>query len=99
MMKIHGVELPVNVYLFNSQEGPLQVFHCRWEAGVGSDDYVAQESTRFNLVRAVWAGRGNQGQKVLEFAIFGIKDPDQAQRALARQLEKLIEMKKSGKAA
>jgi exosortase len=94
MMKIHGVELPVDSYVFNSEEGPIQVFHCRWEAGAGSDDYVAQESTRFGLVRAVWAGRGNQGQKVLEFAIFGIKDPDQAKKALAHQLEKLIEVKK-----
>ena len=93
MLKIHGMELPVNSYLFNSLDGPLQVFHCRWEAGVGNNDYVARESTRFSLVRAVWAGRGNQGQKVLEFAIFGIKDPDQAQKALARQLEKLIEVK------
>ena len=99
MMKVHGMELPVNGYLFSSQAGPIQVFHCRWEAGVESDDYVAQESTRFNLVRAVWAGRGNLGQKVLEFAIFGIRDPDQAQKALARQLEKLIEVKKPGNAA
>jgi len=99
VMNIHGMELPVNSYLFESEQGPLQVFHCRWEAGARSGDYVAHESTRFNLMRSVWTGRGNQGQKVLEFAIFGINDPDQALKALAHQLEKLVEVMKASHAA
>jgi hypothetical protein len=90
MINVHGVELPIRSYEFQTPEGVIQVFHCRWEAGAGSDTYVQHESARYNLVRAVWAGRGNQGQKVLEVIISGMDDPEQAKQALARELEKMI---------
>jgi exosortase len=92
MMNVHGVELPIRSYVFETEEGVIQVFHCRWEAGVGREAYVEHESARYNLVRAIWAGRGNKGQKVLEFIITGMDDPEQAKQALARQLEKLIKV-------
>jgi len=94
MMNIHGVELPIRSYVFQTGEGVIQVFHCRWEAGAGKDTYVDHESARYNLVRAIWAGRGDQGQKVLEFVISGMDDPEQAKQALARELEKLIQVEK-----
>jgi len=53
---------------------------------------VDHESARYNLIRAIWAGRGDQGQRVLEFVISGIDDPEQAKQALARELEKLIKV-------
>jgi exosortase len=92
MMDIHGVELPIRSYVFQTGEGVVQVFHCRWEAGAGKDTYVDHESARYNLIRAIWAGRGDQGQRVLEFVISGIDDPEQAKQALARELEKLIKV-------
>jgi hypothetical protein len=94
MMNVHGVELPIRCYEFQTPEGVIQVFHCRWEAGVASDAYVTHESARYNLVRAIWAGRGNQGQKVLEVIISGMDDPEQAKQALARELDKLIAVKR-----
>ena len=94
MMNIHGVELPIRSYVFQTPEGVIQVFHCRWEAGATEDDYVAQDSARYNLIRSIWAGRGNQGQKVLEIIISGMDDPVQAKQALARELDKLIVVKR-----
>ncbi|MGA3142402.1 MAG: exosortase/archaeosortase family protein [Verrucomicrobiota bacterium] len=95
MMNINGVELPIRSYEFETENGIIQVFHCRWEAGVGSEAYVEHESARYNLIRAIWAGRGNKGQKVLEFIISGMDDPEQAKQALARELEKLIKVEGS----
>jgi hypothetical protein len=92
MMNVHGVELPIRSYVFGTEDGVVQVFHCRWEAGVGRDAYVEHESARYNLVRAIWAGRGNKGQKVLEFVVSGMDDPEQAKQALTRQLEKMIKV-------
>ena len=92
IMNVHGVELPIRSYEFQTPEGVIQVFHCRWEAGEESSDYVAHESARYNLVRAVWAGRGNQGQKVLEVIITGMADPEQAKQALERELDRLIKV-------
>jgi hypothetical protein len=68
----------------------MQVFHCRWEAGANQETYVRNESARMNLVRGIWAGRGNQGQKVFEFIISGINDPQRARLALISELEKMI---------
>jgi len=92
MMNVHGVELPIRCYEFQTAEGVIQVFHCRWEAGAGGEAYITHESARYNVVRAVWAGRGNKGQKVLEVIISGMADPEQAKQALARELDKLIEV-------
>jgi exosortase len=92
MMNVHGVELPIRCYVFQTGEGVIQVFHCRWEAGAGKNAYVDDESARYNLIRAIWAGRGDKGQKVLEVIISGMDDPEQAKQALARELEKLIKV-------
>ena len=72
MMNIHGVALPVRSYVFGTESGAMYVFHCRWEAGVNEDAYVAQEGARFNLIRGIWAGRGKYGQKTLEIIVSGI---------------------------
>jgi len=92
MVKIHGVELPIRSYVFDTADGPIQVFHCRWEAGADESDYVQNDSARFNLVRGIWTGRGNKGQKVIEIIISGMDDPVQAKAALVRELDKLIKV-------
>jgi exosortase len=93
VVNIKGVELPIRSYVFATDNGPIQVFHCRWEAGAGPDTYVEHESARYNLVRAIWAGRGKEGQKVFEVIISGMDDPVQARAALLRELNKLIIVK------
>jgi exosortase len=92
MMNVRGVALPVRSYVFGTESGSMYVFHCRWEAGVNEDAYVAHESARFNLIRGIWAGRGNHGQKVLEIIVSGYADIEQAKAALGRQLQTLIKV-------
>jgi hypothetical protein len=92
VVKLRDIDLAIRHYVFGAPGNSLQVFHCRWEAGVGKDAYVQQESTRFNLVRAIWAGRGNKGQKVFEFILSGYEDPNQAKKDFVRKLETLIKV-------
>jgi hypothetical protein len=92
VMNINGVDLPIRSYVFDTDNGIIQVFHCRWEAGVENSAYIGNDSARFNLIRGIWTGRGNNGQKVLEVIISGINDPVQARAALVRQLKKLIQV-------
>ena len=94
VMKVKEVELPMRSYVFGAGGDPIYVFQCRWEGGVQRDAYVREESSRFNLIRGIWAGRGNKGQKVLEIVITGVSNPEQAAAALARQLEQLIAVEK-----
>lgn len=92
MLQVHGLELPVRSYVFASGRQLLHVFHCRWESGAPVEAYVQHESARYNLIRAVWAGRGNKGQKVFEFVIFDAADAVQARQALRAQLEQVIKL-------
>jgi len=94
VLTVNSVELPVRSYVFETAGMPLHVFHCRWEAGVGRNAYVEQESARFNLVRGIWAGRGTHGQKVVEIIVSGYVDAEKAQEAVARQLENMIKVSK-----
>ncbi len=96
VVTVDGIKLPMRHYIFDSDGGPLQVYQCRWDAGEATDTYTADESSRFNLIRAVWAGRGNKGQKVLEVIISGQKDPKLAKAELERELPKLIQVEKPG---
>jgi hypothetical protein len=92
IINVHGVALPMRCYTFNTADGPLQVFQCHWEAGIPPESYTADESSRFNLIRGIWAGRGNQGQKVLQIVVAGYNDADKAEQALERRLDTLIQV-------
>ena len=92
VLNVNNIDLPMRHYVFDSASGPLQVYQCHWEAGMGKDTYTANESARFNLIRGIWAGRGNQGQKVLEIIISGYDNPELAREALVRQLGNLIQV-------
>ena len=92
VLDIQGLQLPVRRYLFGTPGNSLHVYHCRWESVAKRETFVAQESARYNLVRGVWAGRGNQGQKIVEIIISGTDDPEQAKAAMVRQLEKMIKI-------
>lgn len=92
VLNLHGIELPVRRYRFGPDGNSLHVYHCRWEAGVTSDSFVEKESARFNLVRGIWAGRGNQGQKVIEVIISGTEDPEAAKALLIQRLGEMIKV-------
>lgn len=99
MMNIYGIALPVKAYVFTGSDGVFQVFHCRWEDGVPPDSYTEDESSRMNLIRGIWNGRGKNGQKVLEFVGSGFDSPEQAKLALEQELKNLIQVSKPGKPA
>ena len=94
VMNIDNLQLPVRSYVFTGPDGPMQVFQCHWEPGIDNQSY-ANESSRFNLIRGIWAGRGDKGQKVIEVVIKGCHDSDAAREALERELQKLIKIEKS----
>ncbi|HEY1662556.1 MAG TPA: exosortase/archaeosortase family protein [Verrucomicrobiae bacterium] len=94
MLNVHGLVLPMRGYVFAGPNGPLQVFQCHWQPGEDSKAY-AYESSRFNLIRSIWAGRGDKGQKVIEIVITGYDNPDSAREAMVRELQQLIRVDKT----
>jgi hypothetical protein len=80
--------------VFEQNGYPDYVLYCRWEDRSSQDISVGEESSRAARVRSVWTGRGNGGQRVLEVAIRGVLDQQEAEAALVRELEKLIKVAK-----
>ncbi len=92
LIRINNLVLPMRCYEFRVKGTFVGVFQCRWEAGVRPEAYVQQETTRFNLIRGIWNGRGNKGQKVLEVAVTGYSNLDQAEVALENALHKMVQV-------
>ncbi|HTR40304.1 MAG TPA: exosortase/archaeosortase family protein [Pseudomonadales bacterium] len=94
ILDVNGLKLPFRSYVFTGPGTTLQVFQCHWEPGIKDETY-ANESSRFNLIRGIWAGRGNKGQKVIEIVMTGYKNSDDAREALASELQKMIKVEKT----
>ncbi|HLQ50553.1 MAG TPA: hypothetical protein VK129_03590, partial [Terriglobales bacterium] len=92
VISVHGVELPFLSYVTKDEMGPLHVFYCLWEDRAGPHAFGTTELTYANRLAPVLAGQRNCGQRSLEIAIAGINDLGDAQAALARELEKIIEL-------
>ena len=89
---IDRLRLPFRHYVFDVGPWRVHVFHCRWEQGVDERSYVTEEPSAYNLFRGIWRGRGNLGQKVLQVAVWGMDEADQAEAAVVRQLEGLVKV-------
>lgn len=91
---VHGVRLRFLRYHFIEDGGSAYVFYSVWEDGVKDQKLPAKSVTARDRFAAVLQGRRNPGQRVLEIAVWGISDPQEAQAALERQLERLIRLPK-----
>ena len=70
--------------------GPLHVFYCLWEDRAKAQSFRTTRMTYSNRLAPVLAGRRNSGQRLLEVAVWGLGDQQEAETALARELPKLI---------
>jgi len=94
LLHVHDLVLPMRSYVFDGPDGTVQVFQCHWQPGENDQAY-AYESSRWNLVRSIWAGRGDKGQKVLEFVLSGYDNTESAKEALTKELKQLIKVERS----
>ena len=85
-----GVQLRFRGYTFEKDGFPIHVFYCRWEDRPHKEISVGEDPSRLALLRSVWTGRITGGQRVLEVAIRGVADQQEAEGALARELDKII---------
>ena len=97
-VRIGPLEMPFNTYVFSGNGQPCYVFFCLMDdrstfstraATQAAQSYLAGLEPE-NRLRAVWLGRRHSGQQVLEVAMTGYADREQAQRALTTTLSTLI---------
>jgi hypothetical protein len=91
---VQGMQLPFRSYVVKDKTGPLHVFYCLWEDRASAQTFRTTIMTYASRLAPVLAGRRNSGQRSLEVAIWGISDQQEAEAALARELEKLIKVEK-----
>jgi exosortase/archaeosortase family protein len=91
---VHGLQLPFRSYVVRDENGPLHVFYCLWEDRASAQSFRTTRMSYANRLAPVLAGRRNSGQRSLEVAIWGITDQNEADAALARELDKLIKVEK-----
>jgi exosortase/archaeosortase family protein len=93
-VRVHGLEMPFRSYVVKDESGPLHVFYCLWEDRATEQSFRTTVMSYANRLGPVLAGRRNSGQRSLEVAVWGIADQNEADAALARELEKLIHVEK-----
>lgn len=86
------LELMTHAYIFGIRDRPFYVFYCLWEDGPADE---APQSTRVRMttasrLAAVWKGRRNLGQQVLEVAVAGPRDAAEAEAEVTRMLAGVI---------
>ena len=91
---VHGLQLPFRSYVVKDANGPLHVFYCLWEDRANTQAFRTTRMTYANRLAPVLAGLRNSGQRSLEVAIWGAADQQEAEVALTRQLQKLINVRK-----
>jgi len=88
---VDGLRLPFRSYMYREGNRPVYVFYCLWEDRTEEQGFRGEELTYDNRFSPVWAGRRNLGQRVLEMAVWGMDDLGQAEAALKKQLEAVIQ--------
>jgi len=94
LVNVHGLRLPFRSYVLKDENAPVHVFYCLWEDRADEQFFQTTTLTYANRFEPVLSGRRNSGQRSLEIAMWGLDDPEEAEAALARELEKVIKLEK-----
>jgi hypothetical protein len=94
----NNIFLPFRSYVFEDQGEPMHVYFCMWQdlTGLKESDYDKSLTQSPRLVSVVLGNRSSGvGLQILELAVWGIKDDEQAQKAAERELRRWIQPKTS----
>jgi exosortase len=85
--------IPFHALGFDDAGQPVYVFFCLWEDRKEQPDLrvIGKVWTRFARLESVLRGERNLGQQVLEIVISGYQTPEEAEAALRRGAEAMIQ--------
>jgi exosortase len=91
-LEVHGMALPFRVLEFRENGRPLYVYHCIWEdyGAAGGDRQLLTDMSVRNRIRVAVQGIRDQGQRVLEVAIAGKANVEEAEDSLREMLPKIL---------
>jgi len=91
-LPVHGLKLPFREYILNDGGEPAYVFYCLWEDRAQSQFFKTEMLTYDSRLSGVLAGQRNCGQRSLEVLIHGVRDIKEAEGALVRELNNLVQV-------
>ncbi len=89
-IRVGDFELPFRHYVFSDQGIPMNVYFCLWEEATHGEQPGNMRETPRERIRAALHGNRSRGQRTLEFAIWGLKQPAAADEAVSRELKGVI---------
>lgn len=91
LYEVHGLHLPFSHYVFRRGGEATHVFYCLWDDRRQGEPYMHQSGGVWeNRLKAVWQGRGNSGQRVLELALWGVPEASEAETKFISAVERLV---------
>jgi exosortase len=93
MLNVNGLNLPIRSYRFQDRSAPLHVFYCYWDARSSYETVAAAVSEDWSFrgrIRSALQGRREIGAQILEIVVWGYEDDKEADKALARELERVV---------
>ena len=92
-VKAKNLLIPFHALDFEDAGEKVYVFFCLWEDGSEQPDRprIAKEWTRFARLELVLRGKRNLGQQVLEIVISGYSTAEEAEAALRRDVQVMIQ--------
>ena len=87
-----GVQLALNRLLFESDGKLLRVFYAQYEDSAKPELLASYRANTAQRLAAARAGSRNYGLRILELAVAGNLDEQQADAALQLQLEQVIQV-------
>jgi len=93
VFKVNGLSIPFVHYVFEDSGRPLHVWWCVWNeasATQGRLDPRADSKAYTGVIKDVLRGQRNLGQQVLEIGLWGERDSEAANAALAGLLPQII---------
>jgi hypothetical protein len=88
---VAGLTLPFRAYEFMDRGSSVHVYFCAWEDGKQGLTANMRENAATRLA-AARAGSRSLSQRVLEIAVWGCRDSEEADAALRRELKELIQL-------
>jgi exosortase len=91
LIGVNDFTLPVRSYRFEYRGRPLHVYYCYWGGRTSSQaSYSEEDWTASGRLKTAWRGEREIGTQMLELAVWGYQDDNDARAALLRELEKIV---------
>jgi exosortase len=93
IVKAKNLLMPFHALDFECAGDQVYVFFCLWEDRAKQPERprIRDEWNQFAKLESVLLGERNLGQQVLEIVIFGYNKPEEAEAALCRDVEAIIQ--------